>query len=192
MKFPQVLYLKIENAGDGTEYFNPAEEIEELVTVGEKCKVARYHRFDVQNVEGISWLKWRNDMKWLAPILLALCLFAALAPNTLKADIRHLDQIADTVFLTADEPAGPFEITATVTDSKGSTLDKRHYSPPGDKVKLFATKDACEDFARTDPDFAASIVGLVKALAPLVQVDPQAEIHLACETAPKEDLGDSI
>lgn len=53
MKFPHVLYLKIENAGDGTEYFNPAEEIEELVTVGEKCKVARYHRFDVQNVEGV-------------------------------------------------------------------------------------------------------------------------------------------
>ena len=56
-KFARTIYVKHEDAGDGTTFMSPAEEIESLIVTDEVAKVARYVLTDVSEYEGVVRLK---------------------------------------------------------------------------------------------------------------------------------------
>lgn len=52
-KFPKKLFVKIEDGGTGPEYFNPAEDVADLMEVGQKSKIAVYQLVEVGEAKGV-------------------------------------------------------------------------------------------------------------------------------------------
>lgn len=52
-KFPNTIFVKYEDAGDGTTFLNPSEDRDTLVSVGERVMVARYALAETIEFEGV-------------------------------------------------------------------------------------------------------------------------------------------
>lgn len=53
MKFPKVLYVKIEDGGTGPDYLAPYKNLADAAEMGVKIRVAAYKLQGTQDVEGV-------------------------------------------------------------------------------------------------------------------------------------------
>ena len=52
-KFPQVLYVRVEDGGTDPDYFNPADSLIDLTEMGERHNIGIYKLTGTTTVEGV-------------------------------------------------------------------------------------------------------------------------------------------